>query len=138
VDTEKHVQRAIALGEANQRTLELVQNWCANVRIEKHGWGGIIEQMNGLPIGPRSLVCPYAVAPGFSGSDLKFLAVDFYDRNCAGCTHRKPVALPNLSSLIHERDAARAATDAESARRDAAAAAALQERDAKRRAIRAE
>jgi hypothetical protein len=91
VDTEKHVQGAIALGEANKHTLELVQNWCANIRIEKKGWGGIIEQMNGLPIGPRSLVCPYAIAPGFSGSDLKFLAVDFYDRNCVGSTK---VAIP--------------------------------------------
>jgi hypothetical protein len=122
VDTEKHVQRAIALGDANQRILELVRNWCANIRVEKHGSGGIIELMNGLPIGPRSLACSYAVAPGFSGSDIKFLAIDFYDRNCAGCADRKPVGLPNLSSLIQERDTARAAMDAEAARRGNSAA----------------
>ena len=82
--------------------------------------------------------CRHAAAPGFAGSDLQFVAIDFHDRNCIGCAHRKPVGFPNLSSLIHDRDAAREATAAEEARRDAAAAAALQARDAKRQTIRAD
>jgi hypothetical protein len=138
VDTDKHLQAAIAIGEANKRTMELVQNWCAHLAINKHGGGGLVEQFSSLPIGPRSLSCPHAAAPGFAGSDLKFVAIDFHDRNCVGCAHRKPVGFPNLSSLIRERDAAREATAAEEARRDAAAAAALQARDAKRRTIRAD
>jgi hypothetical protein len=94
--------------------------------------------MSGLPIGPRSLTCPHASASGFSGMDLKFIAFDFYDRNCVGCAHRKPVRRPNLSELVHERDQAAAASAAESAHRDAAEAAELQVRDAKRHALRAE
>jgi hypothetical protein len=133
----KRSQRAIARGEANKRTLELIQNWCAHVAIDKRGGGGLVEQFTGLPIGPHSLSCPHAAAPGFAGSDLQFLAVDFYDRNCVGCADRKPLGFPNLSSLIHERDAARAAASAEAARREAAAAASLRERDLKRLAIRA-
>jgi hypothetical protein len=138
VDTNRQVQRAIAIGETNKRVLELVQNWCAHVVVEKQGWGGLVEQMSDLPIGPRSLTCTHATAPGFSGMDLKFIALDFHDRNCVGCAHRKPVRLPNLSELIHERDQAAAASAAESARRDAAEAAALQKRDAKRQALRAD
>jgi hypothetical protein len=139
VDTNRQVQRAIAIGEANKRVLELVQNWCAHVTVEKDGWGGLVEQMSGLPIGLRSVTCPHASATGFSGMDLKFIALDFYDRNCVGCAHRKPVRLPNLlSELVHERDQAAAASAAESARRDAAEAAAFRVRDATRQALRAE
>ena len=125
------------MGEANKRTLELIQNWCAHLAINKLGGGGMVEQFTSLPIGPRSLSCQHAAAPGFAGSDLKFLAVDFYDRNCVGCAHRQALGFPNLSSLIHDRDKVRAASAAVAARRDAAAAAARKERDAKRQAIRA-
>jgi hypothetical protein len=138
VDTNRQVQRAITIGEANKRVLELLENWCAHITVEKEGWGGLVEQMSSLPIGPRSLTCPHASATGFSGMDLKFIALDFYDRNCVGCAHRKPVRLPNLSELIRERDQAAAAAAAESARRDAAEAAALRVRDAKRQVLRAE
>jgi hypothetical protein len=138
MDTEKHVQRAIAMGEANRRTLELVRNWCAHLAIEKMGGGGLVEQFTDLPIGPRSLSCPHAVAPGFVGHDLRFLAVDFYDRNCAGCVHRKPVGFPNLAALIGERDAKRSAAEEETRRQEAAAAQALQQRDEARQVIRAQ
>ena len=125
VGTEKEYQKAIAIGEANQRTGELLRNWCGHLRIEKLGWGGLVEQMTGLPIGPRSLACSHATAGGFGGADLTFIALDFHDRNCAGCGHRKPVGYPNLSSLIHERDVAQTANDAAIAREVSAAAAAL-------------
>lgn len=126
------------MGEANQRTLELVRNWCAHLSVDKIGGGGLIEQFSDLPIGPRSLSCPHAVATGFTGHDLRFLAVDFYDRNCAGCTHRKPVGFPNLSALIGERDARRSAADEETRHREAADAQALQRRDEARQLIRAQ
>jgi hypothetical protein len=44
--------------------------------------------------------------PGSPALDLKFIALDFDDRNCVGCAHRKPVGFPNLSALVHERDQA--------------------------------
>jgi hypothetical protein len=102
VTTEKHVERAVAIGERNSSTLELLRNWCAHIVVEKRGGGGLLEQQTGLPIGPRSLTCPHAAARGFIGSDLNFLALDFYDRNCAGCAKRKP----DLSILLQEREAA--------------------------------
>jgi hypothetical protein len=124
------------MGEANKRTLELVRNWCANLVVDKHGGGGLIEQLTALPVGPRSLSCPHAPASGFAGSDLKSIAVDFYERNCVGCAYRKPVGLPNLSSLVHERDKLRESAAREAARRDAAAVEAQRTRDAKRKSIR--
>jgi hypothetical protein len=30
---------------------------------------------------------------------LESIALDFYDRNCIGCTKRVPVRLPNLSHI---------------------------------------
>ena len=36
--------------------------------------------------------------------DLGDVAVDFYDRNCKGCEHRKPVGLPNILELVSARD----------------------------------
>ena len=138
MDTEKHIQRAISIGEANKRTLALVTNWCAHLKVSSLGRGGLVEQSTGLPIGPRSLSCPHAAAHGMAGVNLQFVAIDFHDRNCVGCSHRRPVGLPNLSTLIHERDAAREATAAEEGRREAAAVAALQARDAIRQTIRAD
>jgi hypothetical protein len=123
-------------GERNNSTLELVRNWCAYVEIKKDGAGGIVEQQTGLPIGPRYLTCPHAAAPGFIGSDLTFLALDFHDRNCVGCPNRKPVGQPNLSILVQEREAARATESAYTARREAEAAAARGARDAVRQVLR--
>jgi hypothetical protein len=136
VGTDKQLERAIAIGEANRRTLELVRNWCTHLSIEKQGTGGLVEQFTDLPIGPHSLSCPHAPAAGFFGHDLQFLALDFHDRNCRGCAHRQPVGLPNLSSLVHERDQQRAAAEANAADREVAISAALAERDAKRQRVR--
>ena len=136
VNTEKHVERAVAIGQHNRNTLELVRNWCAHVEFKKQGGGGIIEQETGLPIGPRYLTCPHAAAPGFSGIDLRFLALDFHDRNCVNCSNRKPVGLPNLSILVRERDEAIAAQTAHAGRREAEEAAARDARDSVRQTLR--
>jgi hypothetical protein len=105
---EDRIQHAMEIGERNQKTVELIRNWCAHVSVKKWGGGGIVEAETGLPIGPRLLECPHAPASGMTGSDLTMIAVDFYDRNCADCKLRKPVGLPNLKSLIDQRDAERA------------------------------
>src|ERR1700694_5829717 len=107
-NTEDHIQRAIEMGEQNKRTVELVHNWCANVSVKIWGGVGLVEMETGLPIGHRVLECPHAPASGMAGADLAFVAVDFYDRNCVDCKFRKPVGLPNLKSLVDERDAHRA------------------------------
>lgn len=73
MDTDREMQRAIAIGEANKRVLELAQNWCAHLRVELRGGVGLVEQMTGLPIGMRAIVCSHARAAGFAAMDLEML-----------------------------------------------------------------
>lgn len=41
------------------------------------------------------------------GSNLEWLAEDFYNEHCAGCQLRRPTGeVPNLASVIGEREAA--------------------------------
>ena len=136
---DRRFAEAVEIGEKNQRTAALVRNWCANARIEKHGGVGIVEQMTGLPIGHHAIACDYA-APGstIAAWDLVDAALDFYGRNCVGCAHRKPVTLPNLSSLVAERDAANKSKAAKNTAEDLERAAALQQRQAARVALRAQ
>ncbi len=99
MNTDRGIQRAISIGEANKRVTELAQNWCAHLRVELRGGVGIVEQMTGLPIGMRAITCEYARARGIAGMDLEHVAIDFYERNCIGCQDRRPVRLPNLLEL---------------------------------------
>jgi hypothetical protein len=137
VNTQQHIESAIANGESNRRAIELVKNWCAHVEVKKFGGVGLVEQQTGLPIGPHSLTCPHAAAAGFAGADLTFVALDFHDRNCVGCTKRKPVRLPNISALLQQRETARAAEAKVTARRESERAARQAARDAVRQAMRA-
>jgi hypothetical protein len=87
--------------------MELVGKWCAHARAKRMGGVGMIEQMTGLPISHFSMECDHAPEGGMAAWDFGESALDFYDRNCASCTVRKPVGLPNLSKLVTERDEAR-------------------------------
>jgi len=105
MDIDRDIQRAMDIGRANQKVLELVRNWCAHLVVEIPPWGGVglLEQATGLPIGMRHIRCQYARAAGIAGMDLERVALDFYDRNCVGCKERRPVRLPNLLQLVEER-----------------------------------
>ena len=103
---EDPVQKAIEIGERNKEVIELATNWCAHLEVRQSGGIGLVEIQTGLPIGMRSFKCRYATAAGLAGMDLETVALDFYDRNCADCKQRQPVRLPNLSSLVAERDEA--------------------------------
>jgi hypothetical protein len=107
MDIDAEIKKAIQIGERNKEVIELVQNWCAHVEIGQWGGIGLVEAQTGLPIGARFFKCKYARAQGMAGVQVEEIAVDFYDRNCADCTQRLPVRLPNLSELVAERDAAR-------------------------------
>jgi hypothetical protein len=126
---DKDIQKAIEIGEQNRATSQLVRNWCAHVRIVKHGGIGLIEQEYGLPIGHHGLACDYATAGGMYTWDMRDAALDFYDRNCVDCKDRKPVNVPNLSSLIKERDDQRAT---EARKVEAAAAQEAEARETRR------
>ena len=105
MSTDRKIEDVIAIGEKNRRTMELVRNWCAHVSTEKYGGIGLVEAQTGLPIGHHFLKCPHALAGGMAAWDLADTALDFYDRNCVDCKLRKPVGLPNLMSLVAERNA---------------------------------
>lgn len=111
--TEDSIERALRIGEANQRVLELVRNWCAHLDVKREGGVGLVELETGLPIGMRSLDCVHARAHGFAGANLGNIALNFYDRNCMDCRFRRPVAVPNLQSLVDEREAGRVKQQAE-------------------------
>jgi hypothetical protein len=108
MNMDQEIQRAIAIGEASKEIIELAQNWCAHLVVERSPLGGVgmVEQATGLPIGMRHIRCPYARAAGIAGMDLHVVALDFYDRNCVGCNERRPVRLPNLLQLVARRDQA--------------------------------
>jgi hypothetical protein len=100
------IEKAIRIGKRNKEIIELARNWCAHLEVRQAGGVGVVEIQTGLPIGMRSFKCPYASAEGLAGMNLAVVALDFYDRNCIGCKDRLPVTLPNLSSLVAERDEA--------------------------------
>jgi hypothetical protein len=104
MDFERDFAETVAIGEKNQRTKELICNWCRNARVEKMGGTGLIEIQTGLPIGHHMMACDFAAAGGSACWDLADAALEFHDRNCQGCAHRDPVGLPNLSILIQQRD----------------------------------
>lgn len=118
------IERAIATGDRNQRTIELVQNWCALAKVEKFGGIGLVEQQTGLPIGPHAMTCDHAPARGMATWDLADAAIDFYDRNCTHCDKRQPVRLPNLSEFVAVRDRWQAEAAAERKRQEERLAAA--------------
>lgn len=100
------IDRAVRIGERNKEVIELARNWCGRLEVRQSGGVGLVEIQTGLPIGMRSFKCPHANAAGMAGMMLEIVALDFYDRNCVDCKERLPVRLPNLSSLVGERDAA--------------------------------
>lgn len=98
------IERTIRDGERNQDAKRLIHNWCRHARVEKFGGTGLIEMQTGLPIGHHSMVCDFAPASGMASWLLEESAVRFHDAHCAGCSHRVPVALPNLAMLVAQRD----------------------------------
>lgn len=122
------IERTIRDGERNQDAKRLIHNWCRHARVEKFGGTGLIEMETGLPIGHHSLACDFAPSSGMATWLLEESAVRFHDAHCVGCSHRVPVALPNLAMLVAQRDADRedAQTRAQEAQR--AKEAALQAR----------
>lgn len=130
------IDEAIASGEKNLRTMTLVRNWCANAKVVKYGGTGLVEMQTGLPIGHHFLECPHAPAGGMAAWDLADTAIDFYDRNCVDCKFRKPVRLPNITTLVAERDKQKKAREQEQARHAQEIADRLAAREASRQAIR--
>lgn len=133
---DRSIQRAVEDGKRNADGALLVKNWCAHVRIERMGGGGMIGAVTGLPIGHHGLACDHAPAGGVMCWTTRDAALDFYDRNCHDCKLRKPVGIPNILTWVSERNAevAKSKAKEEAATRDAEAR--LASRRADRSALR--
>ena len=133
---EDEIRKAIAGGQRNAEVIGLMRNWCAHARAKRMGGVGMIEQMTGLPISHFAMECDHAPSGGMAAWDFGESALDFYDRNCALCTLRKPVGLPNLSRLVKEREDSRRIAAARDQIDQARIAEALEERSRARQAVR--
>lgn len=131
----RDIAETIKAGERNRDTMVLVHNWCRHGRMEKFGRTGMIEAATGLPIGLHGMRCDYAPEGGFASWDFRDSVIDFYDRNCSACMHRKPVRLPNILEIVAERDRAREAQAAADAAAQSYADAALAARQGVRAAL---
>lgn len=122
--TERAFDDAFALGRQNQVTVELARRHCLNMEFPEFGGRGMAEEVSGLPINMRRVHCPFGRPSGSASMNLQGLAIEFYETNCVGCEHRRPTGqLPNLASLVEERNrasaTAAAAAEKELARRHA-------------------
>ena len=133
---DRDIERTIRDGERNQDAKRLIHNWCRHARVEKFGGMGLIEMETGLPIGHHSMVCDFAPASGMATYLLEESAVRFHDANCVNCSHRMPVALPNLAMLVAKRDANRQDAQIRALEAQRAKEAALQARAAVRAELR--
>jgi hypothetical protein len=95
---------AVRNGERNREAARLMSNWCANARIEGMG-RGLLAAQTGLPIGHHAIGCDFATDDSRAYFyELRDAAVDFHDRNCRTCPHRKGGRLPNITELAAARD----------------------------------
>ena len=133
---DREIARAIEHGRRNEEALELIKNWCAHLKVVSWGGVGIVEAETGLHIGTKLIECPHARQEGIASSHLDHLAVDFYNRNCKSCEHRKPVRLPNLLQLVERRDAHDERNRERSARVEAERIRGYKERAGERLALR--
>jgi hypothetical protein len=100
--------RAVALGRRNAEVIELFERFCRNVRVELTGGTGTVELDTGLPIGRRSFRCKYASGTISAGSNLEYLAVEFYEEHCRECADRVRSGLLgwDISAVADDRRAA--------------------------------
>ena len=79
---------------------DLVTNWCEHIRISQQG-SSPLGQMTNLPIGLKTVDCPYA--NGLSTMTVRGAASAFIEPNCPGCPHHREVHPNNLGREIVER-----------------------------------
>jgi hypothetical protein len=117
---ERIFDDAVRTGRRNAVTVEMARRHCLNMTFTEFGGRGTAEAVTGLPINTRQVGC--LVAHGGIGANLDWIAGEFYEQHCVGCTHRRPTGdVPNLATVMDEqKDAAaqvEAAERAETARR---------------------
>lgn len=131
---DRLLESALAQGRKNAETIELARRHCLHMTFTESGGQGFAEEATGLPINSRRVHCSYG--QGGASGDLDWIASDFYEEHCVGCEHRQPTGeVPNLATIVEERNQA-AATVAEAQQVETVrAAAAWGERLERRRAL---
>ncbi|MFF5985382.1 hypothetical protein ACFY78_41795 [Streptomyces olindensis] len=106
---------AVRTGRKNAVTMEMARRHCLNMTFTEFGGQGMAEAATGLPINTRQVGC--LVAHGGASANLDWIAGEFYEQHCVGCSHRRPTGdVPNLATVMDERkEAAARAEEAERA-----------------------
>ncbi|MGW5216169.1 hypothetical protein ACWEQO_34465 [Streptomyces sp. NPDC004051] len=106
---------AVRTGRKNAVTMEMARRHCLNMTFTEFGGQGMAEAATGLPINTRQVGC--LVAHGGAGANLDWIAGEFYEQHCVGCSHRRPTGdVPNLATVMDEhKEAAARAEEAERA-----------------------
>ncbi|MGW1987886.1 hypothetical protein ACWCPJ_36465 [Streptomyces collinus] len=114
-DAERVFDDAVRVGRENAVTMEMARRHCLNMTFTEFGGQGAAEAATGLPINMRRVGC--LVAHGGASGNLSWIAGEFYEQHCVGCTHRRPTGdVPNLATMLDERkEAAARAEEAERA-----------------------
>jgi hypothetical protein len=112
---ERIFDDAVRTGRENAVTVEMARRHCLNMTFTEFGGQGAAEAATGLPINMRQVGC--LVAHGGASANLDWIAGEFYEQHCVGCTHRRPTGdVPNLATVMDERkEAAARAAEAERA-----------------------
>lgn len=135
---ESEIEDALSLGRENQEFVRLGKAWCTHIRIDRSGVGiGMLEQESGLPISGGRFTCDYAANPAWApASHLSVSALDFYEDNCRGCSHRSTGGrILNLGTWAEGRLSVRAEEQAVEAAASEAARREAEQRAAQRRLV---
>ena len=100
---QKHIDDAIGT-VVEDVSPDLITNWCTHIKIEQQTVS-LVGQMMGLPIGPKSVECPYF--HGWQAMMASQVATMFIEANCYGCPHHEEVHPNNIGREIVERVAKR-------------------------------
>jgi len=103
---EDELAQFVKLGQDNAGAIDLVRRHCRHARVEMPDGNSPVGSTCNLPMGRLEVRCGFASAPRISGHRALELAVEFYRENCVGCSHRLGTGeLPNLATIVAERDA---------------------------------
>ena len=132
---DEEYKKAIQIGQENLAVLRLARAWCDNIDYTRGPFGiGLIEAASGLPISGGNLRCDFAEPPTSFAARLAAGAVDFYERNCIGCTDRKATdASVHLGTWSEAHIAERAELETQAARQRCDVETACRERATARR-----
>ncbi|HEX5763783.1 MAG TPA: hypothetical protein VFY04_11780 [Solirubrobacterales bacterium] len=102
---DSEIQKATEQGERNAQAITLIKKHCAHARVEPSRMHGhsMVEEMTGLPISVREMLCHHGAAPNTISTDLLEGAIRFYGDNCVDCPHRDPQGLPNLKMVAEQK-----------------------------------